>query len=222
MLQLSLLHKTCSKCGVPRSLHEFSKCARSSDGLLACCKSCKRIFYQQNKERILEQQRVYGRANKERKRLNNVNYRAANLEKRRAQDRAYNTANAERIRLRQAAYNAANSARILLRNAAWKKSNKARVNAIVMRRNATRILATPAWASSEKIAEFYFAADFLSMVTGEWHEVDHIVPLLGPIARSGPFKGERLVCGLHCETNLQVLPAVENCSKSNRYWPYMP
>jgi hypothetical protein len=72
------------------------------------------------------------------------------------------------------------------------------------------------------MAEFYFAAQFLSMVTGEWHTVDHIVPLIGPKAKSGPFKGERLVCGLHCKANLQVLTEQENASKANRWWPDMP
>lgn len=73
-------------------------------------------------------------------------------------------------------------------------------------RRAKKITATPAWSSKEKIEEFYFAADFLSMITGEWHHVDHVVPLISDI-----------VCGLHVEQNLQVLTAKENLAKSNSF-----
>jgi hypothetical protein len=59
--------------------------------------------------------------------------------------------------------------------------------------------------------EFYAESSRLTLETGIAHEVDHIVPLL-----SG------LVCGLHCEANLQVITAFENQSKNNRFWPDMP
>lgn len=79
------------------------------------------------------------------------------------------------------------------------------------RRRASKLRATPAWADQSKIAEFYFAANFLSMVTGEWYHVDHIVPLQS-----------KFVCGLHNQFNLQVTPGKENLKKGNRHWPEMP
>lgn len=74
-----------------------------------------------------------------------------------------------------------------------------------------RIKATPKWANLEKIEEFYEQAKEVSIQTGIAHSVDHIVPLT-----SG------LVCGLHVESNLRVIPHLENISKKNYYWPDMP
>lgn len=93
----------------------------------------------------------------------------------------------------------------------WMTENSDRANMHHANRKAAKLQATPAWANKEKTAEFYFAADFLSIVTGIWHHVDHQVPLQSD-----------LVCGLHCEANLQVLTATENLSKNNLWWPDMP
>jgi hypothetical protein len=79
------------------------------------------------------------------------------------------------------------------------------------RRRAALLRAVPSWADEKLIAEFYETARGLGMWTGDWYHVDHIVPLLG-----------RTVCGLHCQANLQVLPAVENIRKLNRHWPDQP
>jgi len=57
----------------------------------------------------------------------------------------------------------------------------------------------PPWADIEKIKQIY-----LSCPKG-WH-VDHVVPLKG-----------KTVSGLHVETNLQHLPAIENIRKRNHY-----
>lgn len=47
--------------------------------------------------------------------------------------------------------------------------------------------------------------------TGLKHDIDHVVPLISDI-----------VCGLHVEANLSVIPASVNRGKRNRYWPNMP
>jgi hypothetical protein len=63
---------------------------------------------------------------------------------------------------------------------------------------------TPRWATVWKIEFAYATARLLRQ------SVDHVVPLHHP-----------LVCGLHVEHNLQVMPMRENLIKGNSRWPDM-
>lgn len=81
----------------------------------------------------------------------------------------------------------------------------------IVRRKRVKIAATPAWADVKKMRAIYREAQKLSASHGLKYHVDHIVPLTSDI-----------VCGLHNEFNLQVLPAVDNLKKHNRHWPDMP
>ena len=79
------------------------------------------------------------------------------------------------------------------------------------KRRAAKLQATPKWASESLILAMYEECQLKSEETGILHHVDHIVPLISDI-----------VCGLHSEDNLQILPALDNLSKGNRHWPDMP
>ena len=95
--------------------------------------------------------------------------------------------------------------------AAWQKANPARCRAKYKAYMARKAQAMPSWANEFFIEEAYHLAQLRSSMFGfPWH-VDHVVPLTS-----------KLVCGLHTEANLQVIPGVENLSKNNRYWPDMP
>lgn len=76
------------------------------------------------------------------------------------------------------------------------------------KRRAQKRRATPTWADLSAIEALYRAAINKSRETGVQWDVDHIVPLKG-----------KFVCGLHVCANLQLLPSVENRSKSNRFTP---
>ena len=54
--------KTCSKCKKELPVEEFYKSNGTKDGLTFHCKSCKKQYYQENKERFQQ----YYQANKER------------------------------------------------------------------------------------------------------------------------------------------------------------
>lgn len=97
-----------------------------------------------------------------------------------------------------------------------------RLRAAGNNREAALLLATPTWANHKKIAAIYEESARRTRETGIQYHVDHIVPLQGPIATFGPFRGMRIVYGLHWEGNLEVISGSENMSKGNRRWPHMP
>lgn len=92
-------------------------------------------------------------------------------------------------------------------------ANQEKLNANDARRRAAKKNAAPAWANKFFIDEIYDLAKRRTKLKTGGHKwcVDHIVPLCS-----------KLVCGLHVESNLQVIPSTENHLKNNRYWPDMP
>lgn len=67
--------------------------------------------------------------------------------------------------------------------------------------------ARPVWADIESIKNIYITAKELTKSTGIKYEVDHVIPIKHP-----------LVCGLHVETNLQIILENENRVKSNTFY----
>lgn len=76
---------------------------------------------------------------------------------------------------------------------------------------AQRVRRTPPWVDLVAIRAFYIEARRLTILTGELHVVDHIVPMCG-----------RTVSGLHVHWNLRVIHWRENARKGAWSWPGMP
>lgn len=90
---------------------------------------------------------------------------------------------------------------------AWREKNKGYITAASKERKVAKMHRTPKWANKEKIKAYYDVCAFFNEVNGyiKYH-VDHIIPLQG-----------KQVSGLHVHSNLQVLPALENMSKGNKW-----
>lgn len=195
--------KQCSKCLEYRRESEFRLGRR-------VCNPCTRVAdkerYQRNADEIRKKKRIYMRERREKNQLlvleKEREYRQKNPGQRVSPDyfrKAYESlpqsekdARIEKLKI-------------------WKKQNPDRRAANESRRRARKFNASPKWANESRISEMFVLARDLTEKTGVKHQVDHIIPLRST-----------LVCGLHVETNLQVITAVENIKKLNRFWPDMP
>jgi hypothetical protein len=83
---------------------------------------------------------------------------------------------------------------------------KALWSAYVVERRKNRDKSMPQWADKKAIQSIYIRARQLTKETGIKYEVDHIIPSNHP-----------LVCGLHVESNLQIITESENIKKSNSF-----
>lgn len=91
----------------------------------------------------------------------------------------------------------------------WKRNNPEIVAALGAKRRAQKKNANAAWAEQFLIQEIYALAKLRTKITGFKWEVDHIYPLQSD-----------LVCGLHVENNLRVIPATVNRAKRNTVTQY--
>ena len=236
----NVLTKICTKCGIEKDTDQYFKKKAGRYGVAAECKCCcnrsasmyreankkviaqqkkaykqanketfaeyDKAYYQANKETIQEKHRTYKQANKKAIAEQRKAYRQVNKETIADQNKAYRQANREAA----ATYRKANKEAAAEYNSAYTKANRHLFNAKNAKRKATKLQATPAWADLEAIKGIYLLAS-LNREGGHDLHVDHIVPLQSDI-----------VCGLHCEANLQLMPAKDNISKGNRRWPAMP
>lgn len=217
------MHKICSSCKELHLLSNFAKNKSKKDGYGSQCKGCVNQYKIANKEKITDYKKKYRESNKEKISEYNDSYREANIVYRLEYEKKYRESNKERLAEYNKQYHEINKEYLIEQMKHYREANKeylaeqvriyhkanpAKLNAINAKRRAAKLQATPRWLTSEdfkQIEDFYRKAQNLKLVTNEKYHVDHIIPL----------QGEN-VCGLHVPWNLQVIPAKENLSKSNK------
>lgn len=222
--------KTCTCCHVAQPMDNFypTKNGRFQTQCKKCLDEKTKIRLASKKEEVAAYQAEYRQKNLERLKAYRSEYGQKHKERLKAikdakkdwyreYNREYHAERRDEINSRQREYKAANrhlaaqyrqdnKEAIALSRKAWCENNKHLLNAKAAKRRAALMQAIPSWADLDEIAKIYKTAK-----EQEGMHVDHIVPLQSD-----------LVCGLHVEHNLQLLPHLENISKGNRYWPDMP
>lgn len=206
--------KICKTCGESKELDEYSKHPNNRDRLQRACKPCSRaaavLWKAENREKLSAYNKEYRKDN-----IDAINARTdANKSKIAARMKAWGERTKDRRKQVSRDWQNNNLEKVAEKSKRWKNSHPDRAwhilypgkaNDKTAKRRAGKLRATPGWADKDKILDFYKDA----RRSGD--HVDHIVPL-----RS------KIVCGLHCEHNLQLLPPSDNLKKSNAYWPDMP
>ena len=186
--------KTCKKCKVQKDPSEFSNDRAKKDGLQPKCKACNAEYCKANRESILAQK---------------AEYRKANRESILAKQAEYYQENRESLAAKQAEWRQENRESIAAYNAEYGKANPDKSRARMAKRRAAKLQRTPSWVDFEAIKAVYAEAHRLESLDGIPRHVDHEIPLQG-----------ELVSGLHIASNLQILTAEENLSKSNKFVPH--
>ena len=198
--------KVCTKCSESKQLSDFGKRRSSKDGLQPACREClniqKRSHYSSNKDKILTRNKAWLEANPDKIAAYRKDYYEANRAKKSAYSKAYYEANREDLAAYKKDWAEANREDLAAYNKAWVEANPDRTAAIGGKGLAVaRGGAASGIYDLELCIPFYAESRRLSKETGVAHHVDHIIPIT---------KG-----GLHCQTNLQVLTAVENIQKGD-------
>lgn len=207
--------KICSKCRSTKSLRDFGKLKRSPDGLNTICKSCAREYNAQyralNPEKIKDICSKWRKHNLDLANERSRSWREKNPGRQRAAEAAYRKNNPDKRYVSRLAYVKSNQEKLSAYRKIYAVKKRHILNANAARRRFSKRLALPSWADKSKIEKIYEEASSLSKSTGIEYHVDHIVPLQS-----------KIVCGLHCESNLRIIRGVDNLSKGNRFWPNMP
>jgi hypothetical protein len=191
--------KKCSKCLEVKDISNFT---RPTGNLMFYCKLCTRKSATEWRSR-----------NKERVAIHKRSYYLKYAERIKAKGRLYHKNNAEKIKARGELYRSKNKLTLRERKRLgalkWRHNNPHLAAAMQQKQRSTRSKRVPKWLNSlhyEEISKIYFKACQKSKQTGIKHQVDHIVPLRG-----------KNVSGLHVPWNLQVIPALDNARKGNKF-----
>lgn len=187
----------------------FPSAKRAKDGRDTRCKACAAkataAYRIAHAEKVAAAQRIYRENNRQRLDAKVKDWSAANPDRRREHRRRWREANILFARTIERAYFLANHSKELTRRKVYAAANKPKWAHYATKRKAAKLRATPSWADQNAIFGIYQKCAEVTAQTGVRHEVDHIIPLQG-----------KTVSGLHVETNLRVIPMVENRRKSNR------
>ena len=170
---------------------------RIGDGCPECKKINKREYYKKTREITIKRAKNWKENN--RKRVNELARKKRNQNLKTEREKCKN---------RNIKWREKNREKTRKSCKKWREKNPDKIREKTLQKYTQTRRAIPSWADKTKIQNIYKKALYLSRKNKTKYHVDHIYPL-----RSN------WLCGLHVETNLQIITAKENLKKSNVSWP---
>lgn len=186
--------KCCTKCATNKNVSEFHNDKKRPDGKFPWCKLCVSM---QKKEIYIAKREVYREKGKANYEANKNEYKARAAE--------WAKANPEKRKQVAKKYSAANPEKRAALGLKHRTENPGYYRAHFKMRQTRKRRALSSWANLEAIEALYVECSRISKETGIKHHVDHYYPLTSDV-----------VCGLHNEFNLRIVPASVNLAKHNQ------
>ena len=185
----------CLQCGVEKTPENTNKNKNRPDGRNAYCKACMKVKQAATYIKHRESYREKGKSDY-----------AAKKDEYKTRAKAWSTANPEKRKEVARKYDKANPEKRAALGLKHRTENPGYYRAHFKMRQSRKRQALSSWANLEAIEALYVECSRISKETGIKHHVDHYFPLKSDV-----------VCGLHNEFNLRIIPAVENLSKGNSF-----
>lgn len=213
-------NKKCPKCKESKSFEHFGKDKRSKSGLQVYCKSCRRSYREENKEKIKAKKRLYREVNKEKISANKKMWYELNKERKKKSDKKYYEANKEKINAYCREYYKKNKKDCISKSNSYTKNRYATdpmFRTMCILRHQTRRLGDCKNDSTIKIIgcsakEFWEMNGCPSIEELNNLHIDHIIPFSW-----FDMTNEDHVRVASHHTNLQYLTADDNMAKGDRY-----
>lgn len=198
--------KNCVKCLNTKSTLLFPK--RGNE-----CKECVSVYMavyrEDNKDRISQLKKAWKLNNSEHVKAKDKAYGLLHSDLKAQAGLKWRIANPELNKQHKAKYVKNNGVSVKLSKRTWVINNPDKLREKDARRRAAKLQRIPKWTTETDlwmVQEIYELSVLRTKLTGILWHVDHIIPLQGGS-----------VSGLHAPFNMQVIPAIENMRKSNKY-----
>jgi hypothetical protein len=215
--------KICSKCKEEKEICEFNSHKQKKDGLYPSCKECGKNHYNQNKELILNRNKIWRTNNFEIKKKIDETYRKNNPQQRKISDKKYREIHLKKIKLRNINWQLQNpnyysnyektrknvDPIFKLTKNIRSRFYKFLLNTNITKKNKTFDIVGCSPQFLKEYLEQKFTEGMSWELMGQHIHIDHIIPLSSATTEEEVYK----LCHY---TNLQPLWAKDNLSKGNK------